>query len=53
MSPETNSRLLPTLTMVECLTAVRFYRFATSGRNKPGMYGCVDANGDPAGDYVV
>jgi len=35
------------------LTAVHLHRFLSSGRNRPAIFGCIDALGKPAGDYVV
>jgi hypothetical protein len=35
------------------LTAVHLHRFLSSGRNRPAIFGCIDAEGKPAGDYVV
>jgi hypothetical protein len=35
------------------LTAVHLHRFLSSGRSKPAIFGCIDAEGKPAGDYVV
>lgn len=35
------------------LTAVHLHRFLSSGRSRPAIFGCVDAVGKPAGDYVV
>ena len=39
--------------MLQSLTAVHLHRMMTSGRTKPALFGCVDAAGTPAGDYVV
>lgn len=39
--------------MLPRLTAVHLHRFLSSGRSKPAIFGCVDGNGNPAGDYVV
>jgi hypothetical protein len=39
--------------MLPRLTAVHLHRFLSSGRTKPAIFGCVDGDGNPAGDYVV
>jgi len=39
--------------MIPSLTAVHFHRFMTSGRTSPALFGCEDAEGNSAGDYVV
>src|ERR1039457_4815672 len=39
--------------MLPLLTATHLHRMMTSGRSRPGLFGCVDAAGAPAGDYVV
>ena len=35
------------------LKATSLERFMTSGRTTPALFGCVDQNGAPAGEYVV
>jgi len=35
------------------VTAVHCHRFLRSGRNHPALFGCIDADGNSAGDYVV
>jgi hypothetical protein len=39
--------------MLPRLMAVHLHRFLSSGRSKPAVFGCIDAHGNPAGDYVV
>src|SRR5438270_8662453 len=39
--------------MVPRLTAVTLHRMLTSGRNRPGLFACVDSSGAAAGDFVV
>jgi hypothetical protein len=39
--------------MLSHLTAVQLHKTMSSGRNKPIAFGCIDAQGHMAGDYVV
>src|SRR5437016_2137936 len=39
--------------MVGRVTAVHLHRFLSSGRTRPAVFGCIDADGNIAGDYVV
>jgi hypothetical protein len=39
--------------MLPHLTAVHLHKVVSSGRNKPIIFGCLDAEGDRAGDFVV
>lgn len=45
--------LLAGAIMLLTLTAVYLHKFVESGRNRPGIFGCVDDHGQNAGDYVV
>jgi hypothetical protein len=39
--------------MIQLLTAIHMHRMLTSGRNRPVIFGCIDAESNSAGDYVV
>ncbi len=39
--------------MIQSLVAVRFEKFMTSGRTRPALLSCEDADGKAAGEYVV
>lgn len=39
--------------LVLTLTATVLHKTLSSGRNRPVVFGCVDGDGKPAGDYVV
>jgi hypothetical protein len=39
--------------MIQMLHATQFQRFMTSGRTAPAIFGCEDASGTWAGEYVV
>src|SRR5579862_96413 len=39
--------------MLQSLTATHLHRMMTTGRTKPGLFGCVDEVGTSAGDYIV
>jgi HipA-like kinase len=39
--------------LVLMLTAIVLHKMLTSGRNRPAVFGCVDQDGNPAGEFVV